>query len=230
MKKIPFSIFQEPELNFFNNSGSIIFKYSAGKIKSGRIEQYVYSYFIIPSSRSGSSWTVQGASVGGFPDVYHKTLGVNNITWKFRRENIEEIDLLMVYINGNGDIARSEFLCGLKTKREEISRAMKPLVSAARKYGIPEDGVRVTHIYNENEATNDNHKEEAKSVSDGERYFRVLGIFPTSNVGLVKAAYRELAKQYHPDTNSGISQDRMKEINEAYEQILSKLEYKKDTH
>jgi len=55
------------------------------------------------------------------------------------------------------------------------------------------------------------------------RSFKVLSLVPTSNIGLVKMAYRELAKQYKPDTNTGISQDRMKEINEAYEHIIATI-------
>ena len=179
-----------------------------------------------PVPKKGNTWAIQGAKIGSFPDIYQKTLGVHNIAWKFTREKAEEIDLLLVFIKGNGHVARSEFICGAKTRREDISRLLKPLASAAREYGMPKDGTGITHVYHEGTATNGNNRERPRSEPDDEKYFRVLGIIPTTNIGLVKAAYRELAKQFHPDTNAGISQDRMKEINEAYEQILLKLEPK----
>lgn len=224
--KVPFTVFQEAQLNFFNKLGTVTFKYDTGKIASRRMELYVYSYFMTPVPKKGNTWAIQGAKIGSFPDIYQKTLGVHNIAWKFTREKAEEIDLLLVFIKGNGHVARSEFICGAKTRREDISRLLKPLASAAREYGMPKDGTGITHVYHEGTATNGNNRERPRSEPDDEKYFRVLGIIPTTNIGLVKAAYRELAKQFHPDTNVGISQDRMKEINEAYEQILLKLEPK----
>lgn len=223
MDKVPFTVFQEAKLNFFNKSGTVTFKYDTGAIAARRIELYVYSYFVTPGAKNRNFWTIQGAKIGSFPDIYQKTLGVHNIAWKFTREKVEEIDLLLVYIKGNGYIARSEFICGAKTRKEDISPLLKPLASAARKYGMPKDGVGVTHVYGEDEASYGNTKERPKSTPTDERYFRALGIIPTANIGLVKAAYRELAKQFHPDTNTGISQARMKEINEAYHYLIEKI-------
>ena len=51
--------------------------------------------------------------------------------------------------------------------------------------------------------------------------YRVLGLSPGASDEEVKAAYRKLAKKYHPDLNPGNQRaaDRMNEINAAYEQI-----------
>ncbi len=52
--------------------------------------------------------------------------------------------------------------------------------------------------------------------------YRVLNVSPTATEDEIKAAYRKLAKQYHPDVNGGSPQaeEKMKEINQAYQEIL----------
>ena len=55
--------------------------------------------------------------------------------------------------------------------------------------------------------------------------YKVLGVSPSSSEEEIKAAYREMAKKYHPDnyTDSPLSDlaaEKMKEINEAYDQIM----------
>lgn len=54
--------------------------------------------------------------------------------------------------------------------------------------------------------------------------YKVLGISPTATDDEVKSAYRELARKYHPDNYvnsplSDLAEEKMKEINEAYDQI-----------
>lgn len=54
--------------------------------------------------------------------------------------------------------------------------------------------------------------------------YKVLNIAPTATDDEVKHAYRELARKYHPDNYhdnplADLAQEKMKEINEAYEQI-----------
>lgn len=55
--------------------------------------------------------------------------------------------------------------------------------------------------------------------------YKVLGISPNATDEQVKAAYRELAKKYHPDHYSDnplsdLAQEKMQEINEAYDTIV----------
>lgn len=53
-------------------------------------------------------------------------------------------------------------------------------------------------------------------------YYDVLGIDQNASTAEIKKAYRQKAKQYHPDTNpnSRTAEARFKEVNEAYE-VLS---------
>ncbi len=56
--------------------------------------------------------------------------------------------------------------------------------------------------------------------------YAVLGVSRDATDEQIKSAYRELARKYHPDNYadnplSDLAADKMKEINEAYDQIVS---------
>ncbi len=61
--------------------------------------------------------------------------------------------------------------------------------------------------------------------------YKVLGVSPSSSDDQIKEAYRKLAKKYHPDQYSGspladLADEKMKEINEAYDDIVSQRKNK----
>lgn len=79
-------------------------------------------------------------------------------------------------------------------------------------------------------------KEIAKSIQDGkfkaeqyrtstpldpdvEKSFKILGISPTSTEQEIVAAYRALAKRYHPDVAVSSGHQKMSEINRAYKTL-----------
>jgi len=64
---------------------------------------------------------------------------------------------------------------------------------------------------------------------DYKDYYKILGVDRKASEDDIRKAYRKLAKQYHPDynPNNKQSEDRFKEINEAYE-VLS--DAKKRSH
>lgn len=54
--------------------------------------------------------------------------------------------------------------------------------------------------------------------------YEVLGVSPDATDAQVKAAYRELAKKYHPDNYAqsplaDLAEEKMKQVNEAYDKI-----------
>ena len=62
----------------------------------------------------------------------------------------------------------------------------------------------------------------------GKDYYKVLGVSRTATDKEIKATYRRLARQYHPDVNPGnkAAEEKFKAINEAYE-VLSDPEKRK---
>ena len=62
-------------------------------------------------------------------------------------------------------------------------------------------------------------------------YYAVLGLLPTAEQVVIKAAYKALAQRYHPDKFDGdpdVARARMEALNEAY-QVLSNPQWR-ETH
>lgn len=55
---------------------------------------------------------------------------------------------------------------------------------------------------------------------DKDDYYKTLGVLKEASDKEIKSAYRRLARKYHPDRNSNVSDDIMKKINIAFE-VLS---------
>jgi DnaJ like chaperone protein len=75
----------------------------------------------------------------------------------------------------------------------------------------------------------DRPENDEKSTSNDESaqepmWYDVLGVRPSASTGEIKAAFRERARQYHPDRVEGlgpefreIAEKKMKQLNEAYD-------------
>ena len=63
--------------------------------------------------------------------------------------------------------------------------------------------------------------------------YKILEISPDASDDEVKEAYRKMAKKYHPDNYAGspladLANEKMKEVNEAYDQILADRKAKRN--
>ena len=57
-------------------------------------------------------------------------------------------------------------------------------------------------------------------------YYKILGVIPTAEMIVIKAAYRALSQKYHPDKNrdeAEISKQKMQELNEAYSVLSDEI-------
>lgn len=60
-------------------------------------------------------------------------------------------------------------------------------------------------------------------------YYEILGLNADAPLAAVKQAFRALARQYHPDLNhSREAHLKMKQLNDAYQRILSHAQHSKD--
>src|SRR5574337_1181420 len=60
-------------------------------------------------------------------------------------------------------------------------------------------------------------------MPDERDYYKILGIDRTASKEEIKAAYRTLAKKFHPDLNKDnpkLAEEKFKEISEAYEVLI----------
>jgi hypothetical protein len=62
-------------------------------------------------------------------------------------------------------------------------------------------------------------------LTEEQRAFATLEVDGTIDMAALKAHYRSLVKRYHPDANGGdkAAEDRLKQINEAYHTLKSRL-------
>ena len=64
-------------------------------------------------------------------------------------------------------------------------------------------------------------QQKAHKVANQDQHFRTLGLSPQACAEEIRAAYRKLARQYHPDKNQGSKEaaEKFRQVRRAYEQL-----------
>jgi hypothetical protein len=64
----------------------------------------------------------------------------------------------------------------------------------------------------------DGHAEELRHATPQQKALRCMALVPPVSLTQLKARYKELVKQFHPDANGGdkSAEERLKDINDAY--------------
>ena len=67
-------------------------------------------------------------------------------------------------------------------------------------------------------------------MSKAKNYYKILQVSPQATLEEIKVAFRRLARQYHPDLNQNdpLSEEKFKEISEAYEILVNSNSQQKD--
>jgi len=80
-------------------------------------------------------------------------------------------------------------------------------------------GFRVVEYFGEDLVRKLFKEEQAQDPNDP---YAILEIRPGAHSIIVKAAYRALARQYHPDSDLAPNREKFQKIQEAYDEIMSK--------
>ncbi len=165
--------------------------------------------------------------------------GIKNDEWDFLNKVMRDLKISKNHIDAlhrRYEPLRSERDSSHQSKSEESSRQYKANDSGEKtrnnkrnsSYKAKDEESSRQYKTNDSGKKTGNDKKQ-KSYSPNAEYFAVLGISDDSTIEEVKAAYRKLAKTWHPDfpKNANNIEEcirKMAEINIAYKEILKDLE------
>lgn len=204
------------------------FSHVYSQLNDSVYERWVYLYVvnsdgIVKEAGKIKSIVVLGTPTTNFPAIHNfsTSLGTKQIRWTFSRTRQGENILLLSYLRSkNTEKFFNVVLMDSKSNRNDLKEVVYSLKKTAEMYGLPLENK--TYRLKVNFEKSPGQVGMTKQSSD-EKYFNILGLQPTTNLGLIRAAYRELTKQFHPDSSGTvITEPKMKEINEAYEYLLKR--------
>lgn len=229
MNSISYEKFSKPGIMYVSEVAPVpCFSHVYRELNDLVYEHWLYSYstnsdLIRKIGKKVQSITVMGSPTTFFPKIYDFTseIGTKNISWSYSRRPSGGNYLILSFLKSKYTTRFfGVFLIDTFYATEDVKLIAHALRKAAEKYGLPLQAKTLKVNVNFNESNSSSSK--ANDNVD-KRYFDTLGLQPTSNIGLIKAAYRELAKQFHPDSTHKVStEDAMKRINEAYDHLIKK--------
>ncbi len=166
--------------------------------------------------------------------------GIKNDEWDFLNKVMRDLKISKPHIDAlhrRYEPLRSERDSSHQSKSEESSRQYKANDSGEKtrnnkrnsSYKAKDEESSRQYKTNDSGKKTGNDKKQKTSYSPNAEYFAILGISDDSTIEEVKAAYRKLAKTWHPDfpKNANNIEEcirKMAEINIAYKEILKDLD------
>ena len=229
MTSLAFAKFPKPGIMYVSEiKPNPCFSHVYSQLNDSVYERWVYSYIvnsasIVKEAEKISRIVVFGIPTTTFPAIhdFSTSAGAKQIPWTFTRSMQGENILLLSYLKSKyTEKFFSVVLIDSNSNTDDLRAVVYSLKKAAGNYGLPLETKKYKLTVNFGNSAGQANVTKQPSEK---KYFDALGLQPTPNLGLIRAAYRELAKQFHPDSSGNVlTEAKMKEINEAYEYLLKR--------
>ena len=232
---IPFDKFPKPTKIDVKNGRVTLINNIEG-FKNKKINQEVSIYFVIKDSIKRDKKGIIRFDVSSIKlkkqQIFRKNVfeAFDSVRWGLRiPEFFSGFILLCGYVDRNDISTFTYYNIPEDFSRKDRKLVLAQLTFAARENGISdsEEPYMLQYVKEERYKKHFGYEPNINlAVIDENKYFQLLNIQPTEDMILIRNAYKNMVKKYHPDLTQSESDSsesqKMKEINIAYEYLYGK--------